>query len=131
MRGSNVNSRDRAQTAAGLVSPQVIPIQALLSRLRHDPAFARGRWEIAYLDRALPSLVRLPLEAVHTRAHIGFVFDVVDEEGVARTIPYHRVRQVWHDGKVVWSRTGARPREKEPKPRPARRQPSQQPRMRR
>jgi uncharacterized protein (UPF0248 family) len=109
----------------------VIPIQALLSRLRWDPRFAQGRWEIAYLDRTQPGLVRLPLEEVRTRAHIGFVFDVVDEEGTPRTIPYHRVRQVWHDGKVVWSRTGVRPRGTEPKPRPARRRPAREPRMRR
>ena len=108
----------------------MIPIQALLSRLRHDEQFARGRWEIAYLDRTQPALVRLPFEEVRTRAHIGFVFDVVDEEGVVRTIPYHRVRQVWHDGKVVWMRTGARPRA-EVKPRPAKRRPAREPRMRR
>ena len=109
----------------------MIPIHALLSRIRHDPAFGRGRWEIACLDRTLPGLVRLPLEAVHTKAHIGFVFDVVDEEGVVRSIPYHRVRQVWHEGKVVWARSGARPLGKEAKPRPARRPPSREPRMRR
>ena len=103
----------------------------MLSRIRWDPEFARGRWEIAYLDRALPGLVRLPVEDIHTRAHIGFVFDVVDEEGVARTIPYHRVRQVWHEGKVVWSRAGARPRGREAKPRPVRKTPARQPRMRR
>jgi uncharacterized protein (UPF0248 family) len=108
----------------------VIPIQALLARIRHDPQFARGRWEIAYLDRTRPFLVRLPLEAVQTRPHIGFVFDVIDEEGVARSIPYHRVRQVWHEGKVVWSRTGRAPA-KEPKARPARRRPMREPRMRR
>ena len=108
----------------------MIPIQALLSRLRFDPEFARGRWEIAYLDRAQPGLVRLPFEAVRTRRHLGFVFDVVDEEGIERSIPYHRVRQVWHDGKVVWSRAGAPPRPKEAKPRPGRR-PARQPRMRR
>ena len=109
----------------------LIPIQSLLSRIRWDPDFGRGRWEIAYLDRAAPGLVRLPLEAVRTRAHIGFVFDVIDEEGVLRTIPYHRVRQVWHEGKVVWSRVGTRPRGKEPKARPVRRRPARQPRMRR
>jgi uncharacterized protein (UPF0248 family) len=109
----------------------VIPIQALLSRLRFDPEFARGKWEIAYLDRTRPALVRLPFEAVRTRSHIGFVFDVTDEEGVEHSIPYHRVRQVWHDGKVVWSRVGARPKGKETKPRPMRRRPARQPRMRR
>ena len=109
----------------------MIPIQALLSRLRFDEEFGKGRWEIAYLDRTRPGLVRLPLEEVRTRAHIGFVFDVVDEEGVEHSIPYHRVRQVWHDGKVVWSRSGVRPRPEAAKPRPVKRKPRREPRMRR
>ena len=46
----------------------MIPIQALLSRLRWDSRFAQGRWEIAYLDRTQPGLVRLPLEEVRPRA---------------------------------------------------------------
>jgi uncharacterized protein (UPF0248 family) len=99
----------------------VIPIHALLARIRWDPHFARGHWEIAYLDRARPGLVRLPLDAVRTQAHIGFVFDVLDEEGVARSIPYHRVRQVFQDGKIVWSRLAPRTPAKERKARPARR----------
>jgi len=108
----------------------LIPIQALISRIRHDPAYGRGRWEIAYLDRTLDSLVRLPFDAVNTRAHIGFVFDVVDEEGVERSIPYHRVRQVFRDGKLVWSRSGRTPL-KPAKPPPVKRRPAVQPRMRR
>jgi uncharacterized protein (UPF0248 family) len=108
----------------------VIPIQALLARIRWDAEYGRGRWEIAYLDRHRVGLVRVPLEAVQTRANVGFVFEVEDEDGVLRTIPYHRVRQVWHDGKVVWCRAGMRPRVKELKPRPAKRRPTTQPRMR-
>ncbi len=100
----------------------MIPIHALLARIRWDPSFGRGRWEIAYLDRAHPGLVRLPLEAVRTQAHIGFVFDVIDEEGVTRSIPYHRVRQVFQDGKIVWSRLAPRKPTTERKPRPPRRQ---------
>ena len=64
----------------------MIPIQALLSRLRFDPEFARGRWEIAYLDRTQPGLVRLP---VRTRSHIEFVFDVIDQEGIERSLRSH------------------------------------------
>ena len=108
----------------------MIPIQALLSRILHDPEFGQGRWEVAYLDRQAPHLVRVPLEELRTQAHIGFVFEVVDSEGMTRSIPYHRVRQVWKNGKVVWSRTGARPA-KAQKPRPARRPPAPEPRMRR
>ena len=99
----------------------MIPIHTLLSRIRWDPRFGRGRWEIAYLDRTRVGLVRVPLADIRTEAHIGFVFDVVDEEGVARSIPYHRVRQVFRDGKLEWSRLAPQKVAKERKPRPARR----------
>ena len=109
----------------------MIPIHALLARIRWDPQYAGGRWEIAYLDRAQPDLVRVPLEEIRTQAHIGFVFDVTDDEGVTHSVPYHRVRQVWRDGKLVWSRLAPRVARKIEKPRPMRRKPEREPRMRR
>jgi uncharacterized protein (UPF0248 family) len=109
----------------------VVPIHTLLARIRWDPHFGRGRWEIAYLDRARPGLVRVPLDEVRTQQHIGFVFDVVDEEGVARSIPYHRVRQVWRDGKLMWSRLAPQRPRKIGRPRPAKREPARPVRMRR
>jgi uncharacterized protein (UPF0248 family) len=32
------------------------------------------------------------------------VFEVLDESGQARRIPFHRVREVWRDGVVIWQR---------------------------
>ena len=109
----------------------MIPIHSFLARIRWDPHFGRGRWEIAYHDRVLGTLIRVPLEEIRTQPHIGFVFEVVDEEGVSHAIPYHRVRQVWRDGKLAWSRPVRTPPRREEKPRPVRRKPAQQPRMRR
>ena len=82
----------------------MIPIHVLLARIRWDPDFGRGRWEISYLDHARRELVRVPLENMRTQPGIRFVFDVVDEDGITHSIPYHRVRQAWRDGKLVWSR---------------------------
>ena len=31
-------------------------------------------------------------------------FDVVDEEGVTHSVPYHRVREVWRDNELIWRR---------------------------
>ena len=109
----------------------MIPIHSLIARILHDPEFGRGRWEISYLDRTQPNLVRVPFERVHPRHHIGFVFDVVDDEGVERSIPYHRVRQVWHDGKIVWSRLAPRITRATPEPKRTPRKRVMQPRMRR
>jgi uncharacterized protein (UPF0248 family) len=88
----------------------VIPIHLLLARIRWDLAFGRGRWEVAYLDRVRMGLVRLPLSEMRTQAGVRFMFEVVDEEGVAHSIPYHRVREVRRDGKVIWSRPAPRTR---------------------
>ena len=109
----------------------MIPTHEFLARVRWDPAFGRGKWEIACLDRAQPTLVHVPLDQVNDAPHTGHAFEVVDEEGVTHTIPYHRVRQVWRDGDLVWSRLAPRVPKKVQKPRPARREREAQPRMRR
>jgi uncharacterized protein (UPF0248 family) len=110
----------------------VIPIHALLARIRHDPAFGRGRWEVAYLDRARMGLARVPLDEIHESPGVRFMFEVVDEEGVRHAIPYHRVREVWRDGKRVWSRLAPRPpaREKSARRRPKARSGRELPRPR-
>ncbi len=82
----------------------MIPIHDLLARIRWDPEFGRGRWEIAYLDHARPGLVRVPLEVVRMQPGDHFMVELVDQEGEARSIPYHRIREVWRDGERVWSR---------------------------
>jgi uncharacterized protein (UPF0248 family) len=109
----------------------VTPIHDLLSRIRWDPAFGHGRWEVGYLDRVQGEIVRIPLEGMRTEEADRFAFEIVDEEGVARSIPYHRIRLVWRNGKVVWAREATALPRKAEKPRPTRKPPAQQPRMRR
>jgi uncharacterized protein (UPF0248 family) len=82
----------------------VIPVHELLARIRWDPEFGKGRWEIAYLDHSRPELVRVPITEVRFPPDEHFMFETVDEEGVARSIPFHRIREVRRDGKVAWSR---------------------------
>ena len=109
----------------------MVPIHELLARVRWDPDFGRGTWEVAYLDRAMPALVRVPLDELSDTSYGGYAFDVIDEDGVTHTIPYHRVREVWRDGELVWSRLAPRTPKKLQKPRPVRRERATQPRMRR
>ena len=82
----------------------MIPIHELLARIRWHPEFGRGRWEIAYLDHARPGLVRVALEDIVTQPGDHFMFQAFDEEGVAQGIPFHRIREVWRDGTLFWSR---------------------------
>ncbi len=82
----------------------MIPIHELLARIRWDPEFGRGNWEIAYVDHARPELVRVSLADVRIPPDEHFMFELVDEEGVARSIPFHRIREMRRDGTLVWSR---------------------------
>ena len=82
----------------------MMPIRQLLARIRWDPEFGRGRFELAYLDRKKRALVFVPLDEVITTPGERFAFDVVDEDGFVRSIPYHRVREVWRDGERIWAR---------------------------
>lgn len=65
----------------------MIPIHQLLARIRWDPQFGQGRFEIAYFDREKRALVRVPLERVVARPGEHFSFDAIDEDGVAHSIP--------------------------------------------
>lgn len=82
----------------------MIPIQDLLHRIRWDPVFGRGRFEMAYVDHRADQLVRVRLEAVRLDPDEPFGVEVAGEDGVERFIPFHRIREVYRDGERIWSR---------------------------
>ncbi len=84
----------------------MIPIHELLARIRWDPEFGRGRFEIAYFDRSRKTLVRLPLDRIRISPD-RFGFETIEDDGSAHSVPYHRVREVWRDGELIWSRRKA------------------------
>lgn len=87
----------------------MIPIQDLLHRIRWDPAFGRARFEVAWLDHVAGALVRMPFDALHFDLETPFGFDVIDPAGERRFVPYHRVREVYRDGGLIWRRPPPRP----------------------
>jgi len=82
----------------------MIPIHELLSRIRWDPEFGRGRFEIGYYDRILGTIQRVAFREIVFPPGEGQVFEIMDEADKVRRIPFHRVREVARDGQVVWRR---------------------------
>jgi uncharacterized protein (UPF0248 family) len=82
----------------------MIPIQELLSRIRWDASFGRSRFVIGYLDRLAGRVLHVDLREIAWDADNPTFFDLVDEDGVAHSIPFHRVREVWRDGSLIWQR---------------------------
>jgi len=82
----------------------MIPLHELLSRIHWDPEFGRGEFTLGYLDHLRNELVYVSLGAVQRDPDSHFCFDVTDEQGVVRSVPYHRVKEVWKDGELIWRR---------------------------
>lgn len=80
------------------------PIHELLARVRWDPEFARSRFEIGYWDRVAQEIQYVPLSEIVWDNDNPSLFDLVGEDGIKRSIPFHRVREVWRDGTLIWQR---------------------------
>lgn len=82
----------------------MMPVHELLSRIRWDREFGRGNFELGYYDHVARRILRIPLrEAVFEEGN-RFSFQVPDAAGELLTIPFHRVRQVFRDGTLIWQR---------------------------
>jgi uncharacterized protein (UPF0248 family) len=82
----------------------MIPIQKLLNRIRWDKEFGNGSFEVGYEDHIEQRIVRIPFRKVRFCEEDPLSFHVTDAEGVARTIPFHRIREVFRDGALIWQR---------------------------
>ncbi|HZR26703.1 MAG TPA: DUF504 domain-containing protein [Vicinamibacterales bacterium] len=83
------------------------PLHELLNRIRWDPAFAKGKFALGYIDRVAQEEKVVSLGAITVDERAG-MFSFVDDEGMARRIPLHRVRTVYEDGVIVWRRPDPR-----------------------
>ncbi|MDA8164243.1 MAG: DUF504 domain-containing protein [Desulfobacteraceae bacterium] len=82
----------------------MLPIRKLLSRIRWDREFGQGEFEIGYEDRVAGEIVRVPFRELVLDLGVRESFGVLDQEGVFRRIPFHRVREVYRNGKCIWKR---------------------------
>ena len=82
------------------------PLHELLSRIRWDPGFGKGSFELGVYDRVQDEVQRVPLARVRFEPGNSFAFFLDDDDGQTRTVPLHRVREVYRDGMLVWKRKG-------------------------
>lgn len=80
------------------------PLHELLSRIRWDAEFGAADFVLGYHDRVAGRIVRVDLRDVSIDADNPSLLDLVDEEGVVRSMPMHRVREVFRNGVLIWKR---------------------------
>ncbi len=83
------------------------PIQELLSRIRWDAEFARGKFELGYFDRVERRVVVVSFHEIEFPQDEPQIFRLVDEEARIHRVPFHRVRVVYKDGRRIWHRRTA------------------------
>ncbi len=57
----------------------MIPIHNLLNRIRWDPRFREGKFEIGYYDRLLRRILVVPLAALRFSSAAPHVFELYDD----------------------------------------------------
>ncbi len=87
----------------------MVTAQELLSRIRFDPEFAKGEFELGYYDRVADEILYVGFERIRFQDGNQFSFLVEGKWGEEISIPFHRLRQVQKNGELIWERP--RPRE--------------------
>ncbi len=82
----------------------MIPIHELLNRIRWDPEFAKGNFELGYYDRRENRIILVPLKELTFPEESPSAFQLVDPEGQVHRVPFHRVREVYKDAQRIWIR---------------------------
>ena len=82
----------------------MMPIQELLHRIQWDPEFGKAEFRIGYLDRIDHEIRVVPLSKLHFAPDDKYSFELVDTEGALHTIPLHRVKEVYRNGRLIWNR---------------------------
>lgn len=77
------------------------PIHELLDRIRWDAEFGNAEFAIGYYDRIEDRIVVVALGSCE-RTEDGF--RMIDAEERVISVPLHRVRQVFRNGALIWSR---------------------------
>jgi uncharacterized protein (UPF0248 family) len=78
------------------------PIHELLNQIRWDPNF-NGDFEIAFVDHTEPELIRVAVRDMRFTEG-RFAFEMLTADDAVVSIPLHRIRQVYRDGRLIWSR---------------------------
>lgn len=82
----------------------MMPIQQLLNRIRWDESFGQAEFTIGYYDRVEDRIIKVSFSELIFPAGDHFDFQLVDDEGCVHNVPYHRIRQVYRDGQLIWHR---------------------------
>ena len=78
--------------------------QDILNRIRWDEHLATDEFVIGYYDRVEGQIIKVAFTEIRFPEDHHFQFELIDEDGELRSIPYHRVREIYQNGQLIWRR---------------------------
>lgn len=78
--------------------------QDILNQIRWDERLATDSFVVGYYDRVEDQIIRVAFKEIRFPEDHHFQFEIIDEEGELLSIPYHRVREVYQNGQLIWRR---------------------------
>lgn len=80
------------------------PVQEVLNRIRWDEGLAGDQFKIGYYDRVEQRLIVVAFKEIIFPKGDHFSFEVIDREGAMHSVPYHRVKAVYQNDRLIWHR---------------------------
>lgn len=80
------------------------PVQELLNRIRWDANWAKDEFRIGYYDRVDQRVVVVAFRELVFPKDDHFSFEFIDKKGELHSVPYHRVKAVYRNGRLIWHR---------------------------
>ena len=75
-----------------------------MNRIRWDQGWAGDDFEIGYYDRVERRVMIVPFKKISFPKDDHFSFEVIDKEGELHSVPYHRVKEIYRNGRLIWHR---------------------------
>ena len=79
--------------------------QDILNQIRWDDHLTADSFIIGYFDRVEGKIIKTAFKEIRFPDDHHFMFEVIDEEGELRSIPYHRVKEIYQNGQLIWHRS--------------------------
>ncbi len=80
------------------------PVQDILNRIRWDKNLAEDDFKIGYYDRVEQQAIVVAFKEIIFPKDDHFSFDVIDQEGELHSVPYHRVKAIYQNDRLIWHR---------------------------
>ena len=80
------------------------PVQEMLNRIRWDKAWADDEFKIGYYDRVEQRIIVVAFKEIYFPKNDHFAFELIDSQGEVHSVPYHRVKAIYQNGRLIWHR---------------------------